>query len=79
MHTLIQSHMQNCVFWQDIMTGDYAHVADAGVSLSSANPVSFALEKMRAGGTANESRREKKNIKLISVLHWGFRQCLISS
>lgn len=34
MHTLIQSHINNCVFWQDIQTGDYTHAADGGISLS---------------------------------------------
>lgn len=39
------NHTQNCVFWQDIKTGDYTHAADAGSSLAPANPVSFASEK----------------------------------
>ncbi len=63
MRTLIQSRMQNCVFWQDMRTGDYTHAADAGISLSlsPANPVSFAFERMRGGEAANESQKKKNS------------------
>lgn len=63
-HTLIQSHTQNCVFWQDRKTGDYTHAADAGISLSCANPVSFALERVRE----REREKDKRNINFISTL-----------
>lgn len=66
MHTLIQSHMQNCVFWQDIKTGDYTHAADAGISLS-ANPVSFALERMREGERERTRVRKTKRILISAV------------
>ena len=47
-------------------------------SLSSANPVSFALERMTEGETQNERQKDKNNINFISMLCWGFHQCLIS-
>lgn len=40
--------------------------------LSSANPVLFALERMREEVRQNERQKDKKNINFISMLCWAF-------
>lgn len=50
-------------------------LTQAYLFLSSANPVLFALERMRE----EERQKDKMNIKFITMLFWGFHRCLISS
>lgn len=50
-------------------------LTQAYLFLASANPVLFALERMRE----EERQKDKMNIKFITMLFWGFHRCLISS